>query len=116
MQLDSNRSHTIKKERNSFFERLFNFNLSKSRPREELQAQSEEVRELIESINNAKREWERATRNFEYADSQESIDYYTYIIKANEVMYEYLLKKAKEKGLRVEVLETMEVTYNKNMV
>lgn len=60
-----------------------------------------EYNELIESIRNAKMEWENASWNFEYADGEDLIDYYTYKIKACEIRYEYFLKKAKEKGINV---------------
>ena len=37
-----------------------------------------------------------AISNFNYAEAQEMIDYYTYFIKANEILYNYLNKKYRE--------------------
>ncbi|MCX7843313.1 MAG: YaaL family protein [Clostridia bacterium] len=61
---------------------------------------SEEIRQLLEYINVTRTEWSAAVKNFEFAESEEIVDYYTYKIKAYEVMYEYLIKQAKEKGIR----------------
>lgn len=58
-----------------------------------------ENQNLIESIRDAKKEWISANYNFEQAVDSEIIDYYIYKIKAYQVRYEYLLKKAKEKGI-----------------
>lgn len=61
--------------------------------------------ELIEGIKNARTEWVTANMNYEYADAAEMIDYYAYKIKACEIRYEYLLKKAKEIGVKVDTME-----------
>ena len=63
------------------------------------QIKDAEYREIIDSINNIKKEWKSAVNNFEFADSSELVDYYTYKIKACEIMYECLIKKAKEMGI-----------------
>ncbi|ODM27176.1 YaaL family protein [Acetivibrio mesophilus] len=60
-----------------------------------------EIEELIKCIKDAKKEWLSANSNFEHAIDSEIIDYYTYEIKAYQLRYEYLLKKAKEKGIKV---------------
>jgi len=39
---------------------------------------------------------EAARSNFNYAEAKEMIDYYTYLIHANEKLYDYLNKKYKE--------------------
>jgi len=41
----------------------------------------------------------RAIYNYEFTEDPELVDYYTYKIKATQPRYQYLLKKAKEKGL-----------------
>lgn len=56
--------------------------------------------DLIESIRLARMEWLDATRNFDFAQDEEIIDYYTYQIKASETRYQYLLKLARKKGLK----------------
>ncbi|HHW47693.1 MAG TPA: DUF2508 family protein [Clostridiaceae bacterium] len=65
----------------------------------------DEALALVEELKNARNEWIDANMSFEYANSQEMVDYYTYRIKASEVRYEYFLKKAKEKGIKVAHLE-----------
>lgn len=72
------------------------------------QAQDEtEIKELVESIRHARSQWITANMNFEHANEFEMVDFYTYQIKACEIRYEYLIKKAKESGIKVEMLENM---------
>ena len=54
------------------------------------------LKELKESINNAYMEWQNSLANFESAEGKEMVDYYSYRIKASQIRYDYLLKKAKE--------------------
>ena len=61
---------------------------------------SEEL--LLECIKNAKIEWEDATRELDYVDESDTVDYCIYKIKAHQIKYENLLRKAKKKGLKVE--------------
>lgn len=68
--------------------------------------------ELIISIIKAKKELEVATLNFEYAQD-DLIDYYTYQIKATRAKFDYLVKKAKEKGLALDMIEQIDIKYNK---
>ena len=70
-----------------------------------IEEQKDEIKELLDSIKNARDEWMRANNNFEYADEQGLIDYYIYIIKACETKYQHYLKKAKEKGLKVDTID-----------
>ena len=58
-----------------------------------------ETKELIKNLKNAQIEFETAVNNYEFANDPELVDYYTYNIKATQTRYQYLLKKAKEKGL-----------------
>jgi len=51
--------------------------------------------ELYEAIHEAWLEWQSALLNFETADCKEMVDYYSYRIKASQIRYEYLLRKAK---------------------
>lgn len=61
------------------------------------QAQKDEYyKQLTESIHEAYMEWQIALTNFEGADNTEMVDYYAYQIKASQIRYNYLLKKAKE--------------------
>nr|WP_082225158.1 DUF2508 family protein [Pseudobacteroides cellulosolvens] len=64
----------------------------------------------MESIKNARRDWICASSNFNYADDKETVDYYTYMMKACQIRYEYLIKKAKEneiKGLQIEMADVL---------
>lgn len=60
-------------------------------------------RNLLKNIRQAKQEWMSAVSNFEQADDEDLIDYYIYKMKACQVRYNYLLKKAKELGLKQDV-------------
>ena len=55
--------------------------------------------DLIENLKNAQNDFKTAINNYEFAEDPELVDYYTYKIKAAQTRYQYLLKKAKEKGL-----------------
>ena len=68
--------------------------------------------ELIVSIIKARRELEVANSNFEYAQ-EDLIDYYTYQIKATRAKIDYLVKKAKQKGLSLDMIEQIDIRYNK---
>jgi hypothetical protein len=67
---------------------------------------AKEKKELLEAIKCARKEWMCAYSNFEYADDGEMVDYYTYKIKACQLRYNYLIRQAKEKGVKVDFLET----------
>ena len=59
--------------------------------------------ELIRNIVKTKRELKTANRNFEFADYQ-LVDYYVYQIKANQAKLDYLIKLAKAKGIKLDVV------------
>lgn len=67
--------------------------------------------ELIKSIIKTRRELEEATKNFEYAED-DLIDYYTYQIKATRAKFDYLLKKIKSKGIALDMIKQIEISYN----
>lgn len=56
--------------------------------------------ELMKSIIRTKKEIEVANRNYEFAEDG-LVDYYIYQIKANQAKLDYLVKKAKIRGLVV---------------
>lgn len=74
--------------------------------------EKEKETELMISIIKTKRELEVANSNFEFA-KDDLIDYYTYQIKANRAKFDYLVKKAKEKGLALDMIEQIDIRYNK---
>lgn len=68
--------------------------------------------ELMISIIKTKKELEVANLNFEYAQ-EDLIDYYTYQIKATRAKFDYLVKKAKKKGIALDMIEQIDLRYNK---
>lgn len=72
------------------------FNRYFSRQSEALDEKTEKIEELKMNIQDAYREWQSALENFENAECKDMIDYYSYRIKASQIRYEYLLRKAKE--------------------
>lgn len=68
--------------------------------------------ELLVSIYKAKKELEQANHNFEYAED-ELIDYFTYQIKAARAKFDYLVKKAKKSGIALDMIEQIDIRYNK---
>lgn len=68
--------------------------------------------ELLVSILKTRKELEEANHNFEYAEG-DLIDYYTYQIKAIRAKFDYLLKDAKEQGIVLDVIDQIDIRYNK---
>lgn len=58
-----------------------------------------EKNEIVDILKKAQIDLDIAMNNYEFADEPALVDYYTYNIKAAQMKYEYLLKKAKEKGM-----------------
>jgi hypothetical protein len=83
----------------SIFQKIFNL-LNIVENNELLNNQINDNQKLIDSITNAKKEWINANNDFNYAVDKDMIDYHTYKIKAYQAQYEYLIKIAKEKGIK----------------
>ena len=66
--------------------------------------QSNPNTELINCIIKTREDLINANNNYEFADG-DLIDYYLYQIKATQSKYNYLLKKAKQTGLLVSMLD-----------
>lgn len=60
---------------------------------------SDEDRQLLKAVFEARDEWIEAGINFEYVYEEMLIDYYIYKLKACESRYAYFVKLAKERGL-----------------
>jgi hypothetical protein len=60
----------------------------------------EKDNELIKNIQSVKENLNNMYNNLQFADN-DLVDYYTYQIKAEEAKYNYLIKQAKEKKLRI---------------
>lgn len=68
--------------------------------------------ELIISVIKTKQELNLAHRNFEYAE-EDLIDYYSYQIKANQTKLDYLMKKARKKGIALDMVNAIYIKNNK---
>ena len=64
--------------------------------------------ELIKCIRDTKRILNTANKNFETAEA-ELIDYYAYQIKAEKAKLDYLIKEVKNIGIRVDVINNIEI-------
>lgn len=64
-----------------------------------LNSSKKEKNEMVDILKKAQIDLDIAMNNYEFADEPALVDYYTYNIKAAQMKYEYLLKKAKEKGM-----------------
>lgn len=68
--------------------------------------------ELIVSVLKTKTDLNLAHKNFEYAE-EGLIDYYAYQIKANQTKLDYLMKKARKKGIALDMINEMYIKRNK---
>ncbi|MGN1270315.1 MAG: DUF2508 family protein [Clostridia bacterium] len=75
--------------------------------------EDEKKAEIIISLIKAKKELNLATKNFETAE-EGLIDYYTYQIKASKSKLDFLVLKARDKGLSLNMIE--EIYFKKNQV
>ncbi len=61
---------------------------------------SQKNRDLLKNIKIVKETLDNMYNNLQYADG-DLIDYFTYQIKAEESKYDYLIKQAKEKKIKI---------------
>ena len=66
--------------------------------------EEEEKKDILRNIFHTKAELTNANKNFEFANTNELIDYYVYKIKSMQAQLDSLIKLAKEKGIEVEKL------------
>jgi len=76
--------------------------------------EEQKKQELIISILKVKKELDEANKNYEYAE-EDLIDYYSYKIKANCSKMDYLVKKAKENGIAIDMIEQLKIKTNEAM-
>lgn len=69
--------------------------------------------ELIMSIIKSKKELDLATKNFETAEDG-LVDYYIYQIKASKSKLDFLVNKAKDNGISLNMIE--EIYFKRNQV
>ncbi len=66
--------------------------------------EEEEKKEILRNIINTRAQLTSANRNFEFANTNDLIDYYIYKIKAIQSRLDSLIKLAKLRGIEVEKL------------
>lgn len=63
---------------------------------------------LVQSIIKTNNELQNARNNYEFAEG-ELIDYYLYQIKANQSKLNYLIKKSKSNGIKIDRMKQLEI-------
>ena len=63
--------------------------------------EDDERREILRNIINTRKELHNANRNFDFANTDELIDYYIYKIKSMQSKLDGLIKLAKKKEIEV---------------
>jgi hypothetical protein len=101
MNLNIQKHQGLKGYKNNILQKLLS--LLKFMENNEFSKNETDPQKLIESITNAKKEWIRANNDFDYAVDKDMIDYHTYKIKAYQARYEYLIRIAKERGIKYEI-------------
>ena len=69
--------------------------------------------ELIRTIIKTREELKSNNMNFEYAKG-DLVDYYTYQIKANQAKLDYLIKLAKARGIKVDMINDKKYSFLDN--
>lgn len=64
--------------------------------------EEDEKREILRNIINTRAILTNANRNFEFANTNELIDYYIYKIKSTQAQLDSLIKLAKSKGVTID--------------
>ena len=64
-------------------------------------SEKDEKKEILRNIINTRAALTNANRNFEFANTNELIDYYIFKIKAMQSQLDSLIKLAKEKGIEL---------------
>ena len=66
--------------------------------------EEEEKKEILRNIINTRAALTNANKNFEFADSNDLINYYIYRIKSIQAQLDSLIKLAKVRGIEMEKL------------
>ena len=64
--------------------------------------EEDEKKEILRNIINTRAALTNANKNFEFANTNELIDYYIYKIKAMQAQLDSLIKLAKSKGIKLD--------------
>lgn len=74
----------------------------------EEKSEDEKDKELMLTILKTKKSLQEANINYEYAEGQ-LIDYFLYTMKAEQAKLDYLIGKAKSKGLSLEIVDSINI-------
>ncbi len=74
----------------------------------EEKSEDEKDRELMLTILQTKKSLQEANINYEYAEGK-LIDYFLYTMKAEQAKLDYLIGKAKSKGLSLEIIDSINI-------
>ena len=74
----------------------------------EEKSEYEKDRELMLTILQTKKSLQEANINYEYAEGK-LIDYFLYTMKAEQAKLDYLIEKAKSKGLSLEIVDSINI-------
>lgn len=74
----------------------------------EEKSEDEKNKELMITILNTKKSLQQANVNYEYAEGK-LIDYFLYTMKAEQAKLDYLIGKAKSKGLSLEIVDSVNI-------
>jgi len=75
------------------------------------------VIELMTSIIETTIQLNMANKNFEDANDEKLVDYYSYQIKANKSKLDYLIKTVKQKGMVLDIINELEIrSYQTNAI
>ncbi|MBP3502859.1 MAG: DUF2508 family protein [Clostridia bacterium] len=74
----------------------------------EEKSEDEKDRELMLTILQTKKSLQEANINYEYAEGK-LIDYFLYTMKAEQAKLDYLIGKAKSKGLSLEIVDSINI-------
>ncbi len=74
----------------------------------EEKSEAEKDKDLMLTILQTKKSLQEANINYEYAEGK-LIDYFLYTMKAEQAKLDYLIEKAKLKGLTLEITEHLNI-------
>lgn len=64
-------------------------------------SEENDEKELIESIYRAQNDWMKSEKYFQCVSDPDLVDHAIYTMEATKIKYMYLVKKAKEKGVKL---------------
>ena len=106
----------IKTIQKSFLQDFVNNVFLQNKPPVDANTLDADSQDLLRQLELARREMEIADLNYEFANEDDLVDYYIYQMKAAEIKYQYLLKQARDKGIRSENADLLHIWQRKSKV